>query len=72
MGLWLKLSTLRKKFYFVLPYIFEKNIYIHGYDVHEAIFFICVMHDPRVGPIKPYSENELNLRKPFPYPHTQY
>ena len=43
---------------------------MHDYDVHEAVYLNCKFDDPlvrgsgpRAGPIWPYSENGLNLRK---------
>ena len=43
---------------------------MHDYDVHEAVYLNCKFDHPlvrgsgpRAGPIWPYSENVLNLRK---------
>ena len=43
---------------------------MHDYDVHEALYLNCEIHDhwvrgsgSRVGPIWPNSKNILNLRK---------
>jgi hypothetical protein len=43
---------------------------MHGYDVLKALYLNCEIHSPwvrcsgpMVGPIWPYSENVLNLRK---------
>ena len=43
---------------------------MHDYGVHEAVYLNCKFDDPwvrgsgpRAGPIWPYSENVLNLRK---------
>jgi hypothetical protein len=43
---------------------------MHGYDVHKALYLNYEIHSPwvrgsgpMIGPIWPYSENVLNLRK---------
>lgn len=44
---------------------------MHGYDVRESLYLNCEIHGPRVrgagprvGPIWPYNEKYLDLRKP--------
>lgn len=45
---------------------------MHGYDVHEALYYKCEIHclwvwgsGSRVGPIWQFSKNVLNLKKSY-------